>query len=66
MADERKEGILDKAKGRVKEAAGSLAGDEKLKQEGQEDQKRGAARDELEDAKEKVERKTKQVHRRES
>lgn len=35
------EGNADKAKGRIKEAAGSLTGDEKLKREGRTDQTAG-------------------------
>ena len=35
----------DTAKGRVKEAAGALAGDKELKNEGRADQAKGAAKD---------------------
>jgi uncharacterized protein YjbJ (UPF0337 family) len=38
-------GTLDKVKGRIKEAAGALVDDEKLKQEGQTDQLIGKAKD---------------------
>jgi uncharacterized protein YjbJ (UPF0337 family) len=38
-------GAVDKAKGRVKEAAGVLAGDESLKREGKLDQAAGAVKD---------------------
>jgi uncharacterized protein YjbJ (UPF0337 family) len=41
MADKN----VDKAKGRVKEAAGALAGDKKLKKQGRADQAKGAAKD---------------------
>ncbi len=39
--EDRSEGAMDKAKGRLKEAAGSLTGDEALKQEGRADQRSG-------------------------
>ena len=35
----------DKAKGRVKEAAGALTGDKRLKNEGRADQAKGAVKD---------------------
>ena len=38
-------GTVDKTKGRVKEAAGALLGDEKLKREGQADQMVGTIKD---------------------
>lgn len=41
-------GTTDKAKGRVKEAAGALAGDKKLKSEGKADQLVGKVKDALE------------------
>jgi uncharacterized protein YjbJ (UPF0337 family) len=37
-------GTTDKAKGRVKEAAGALSGDKKLKNEGKADQAIGSAK----------------------
>ena len=49
---DKNEGAMDKAKGRAKEAAGSLTGDKNKKSEGQADQdkgtlkkKKGAAKD---------------------
>ena len=39
------EGALDKAKGKAKEAAGSVSGDEKTKAEGHSDQTKGTAKD---------------------
>jgi len=39
------EGTADKAKGRVKEAAGALADDDDLKREGKTDQLAGKAKD---------------------
>lgn len=41
-------GTADKAKGRVKEAAGALAGDKKLKNEGKLDQVTGKIKDAVE------------------
>ncbi len=38
-------GNTDKAKGRVKEAAGALTGDDKLKREGKRDQAAGKVKD---------------------
>lgn len=38
-------GEMDQAKGRVKEAAGALTGDEKLKREGKVDQAAGKVKD---------------------
>jgi len=38
-------GTVDKAKGRIKEAAGALTGDRKLKREGQVDQAAGDVKD---------------------
>lgn len=38
---DRVEGSLDQMKGRVKEAAGKVTGDEKLKNEGRADQAKG-------------------------
>lgn len=44
----------DEAKGRVKEAAGSVAGDDDLKQEGKEDQAEGNIKSAVDDATDKV------------
>ena len=41
----KNEGAMDKAKGRVKEAAGAVTGDEATKSEGRSDQRRGTARE---------------------
>lgn len=38
-------GNMDKAKGRIKEAAGALTGDDKLKREGKRDQAAGKVKD---------------------
>jgi uncharacterized protein YjbJ (UPF0337 family) len=42
---DKSEGALDKAKGRVKEAAGSLTGDKDKKAEGRKDQDKGTLKD---------------------
>jgi uncharacterized protein YjbJ (UPF0337 family) len=44
----------DDAKGRVKEAAGDLTGDEDLKEEGKTDQAAGKVKDAVDSAKDKV------------
>ncbi len=38
---------MDKAKGRVKEAAGDISGDKSKKSEGRSDQNKGTAKDKL-------------------
>ncbi len=50
MAD----GSADKAKGRIKRAAGELAGDEDLRREGKVDQAAGTAKEKVGDAADKV------------
>lgn len=45
----------DEAKGRIKEAAGSLTNDQDLKNEGKADRASGAIKDKVEGAKDKVE-----------
>lgn len=52
MADEIKN--KDDAKGRVKQAAGNLTGDDDLKREGKVDQATGAAKDGVEKTADKV------------
>jgi uncharacterized protein YjbJ (UPF0337 family) len=42
---DRAEGALDKAKGRVKEAGGSLSGDSEKKAQGRSDQRKDTAKD---------------------
>jgi len=44
---------LDQAKGRIKQAAGDLTDNEKLKREGKLDESAGKAKEVLEDAKDK-------------
>jgi uncharacterized protein YjbJ (UPF0337 family) len=43
--EDRQEGALDKAKGRVKEAGGALTGNKDKKAEGRADQRRGTAKE---------------------
>jgi uncharacterized protein YjbJ (UPF0337 family) len=45
------EGALDKVKGKAKEAAGAVTGDEAKKSEGRKDQTKGTAKDKLGKAK---------------
>jgi uncharacterized protein YjbJ (UPF0337 family) len=49
-------GTADKAKGRVKEAAGALSGDRKLKSEGKLDQATGAVKDAVDKVADKAKR----------
>ena len=42
--DDKDEGAMDKAKGRIKEGSGALTGDKKLKREGGSDQRKGKAK----------------------
>ena len=48
------DGTADDAKGRVKEAAGALTGDDSLKNEGKVDQATGTVKDKVGDAADKV------------
>ncbi len=48
-------GTADEAKGRIKEAAGALTGDEDLESEGKADRMSGEIKDKVEQAKDKVE-----------
>ena len=41
------EGTIDKAKGKAKEAAGAVSGDEETKAQGRSDQTKGTAKDKL-------------------
>ena len=47
-------GTADEAKGRTKEAAGALTGDDGLKREGKVDRAKGTVKDKLDDASDKV------------
>jgi uncharacterized protein YjbJ (UPF0337 family) len=52
--DQKDEGLKDEAKGRVKQAAGALSGDDDMKREGEAEQKKGEAKQKRHDAKEKI------------
>jgi uncharacterized protein YjbJ (UPF0337 family) len=43
--EDRNEGAMDKTKGRLKEAAGAVTGDEDLKAEGRSDQRKGTVKE---------------------
>jgi uncharacterized protein YjbJ (UPF0337 family) len=43
--EDRSEGAMDKVKGRFKEAAGAVRGDENLKAEGRSDQRKGTMKE---------------------
>ncbi len=43
--EDRTEGGMDKVKGRLKEAAGAVTGDENLKAEGRSDQRQGTVKE---------------------
>ncbi len=48
------DGTTDEAKGRVKEAAGDISGDDELKREGKVDRATGTVKDKVGDASDKV------------
>ena len=48
------EGDVDKGKGRVKEAAGDLTGDDELQREGEQDQSAGKVKNAMDDVKDKA------------
>jgi uncharacterized protein YjbJ (UPF0337 family) len=53
--------FTDKVTGRVKKAAGDLADDASLRQEGRREERKGEAKQELADAHEKADRKAEEV-----
>jgi uncharacterized protein YjbJ (UPF0337 family) len=53
--------ILDKISGRFKKAAGDLADDPSLRREGQREERKGEAKEELDRAHERVEQKAEEV-----
>jgi uncharacterized protein YjbJ (UPF0337 family) len=53
--------ILDKISGRFKKAAGDLADDPSLRREGQREERKGEAKEELDRAHERVETKAEEV-----
>ena len=54
-------GILDKLTGKAKQAAGDLTGDSSLRRQGQREEKKGEAKDELARADERADAKAKEV-----
>jgi uncharacterized protein YjbJ (UPF0337 family) len=61
MADHRKtpeqqkgEGMLEEAKGRVKQAGGAITGDDKTKREGQFDQLKGEVKQKVAEVRDKI------------
>ncbi|MBB1246103.1 CsbD family protein [Streptomyces durbertensis] len=52
MADE---GAMDKMKGKAKQAAGKLTGDERKRSEGKTDETKGKAKGAMEDGKDRIE-----------
>jgi uncharacterized protein YjbJ (UPF0337 family) len=44
---DRREGVMDKAKGRLKEATGSLTGNKEQKREGRSDQRKGTVKEKM-------------------
>ena len=53
--------IIDKVLGRTKKAAGDVTGDASLRREGTKDEKKGEAKDKLDNAKETVQDKAEEV-----
>jgi uncharacterized protein YjbJ (UPF0337 family) len=56
-------GIQDKITGRVKQAAGSLAGDEELRAQGLREERKGQAKEELDNANAEADAKADEVAR---
>jgi uncharacterized protein YjbJ (UPF0337 family) len=54
-------GILDKLRGRAKQAAGDVAGDPALRREGLAEERKGEAKDELDEAQQKAAEKAVEV-----
>lgn len=54
-------GILDKLTGRAKKAAGDLADDPALRQEGRREERKGEAKDELSERQDEAARKAQEV-----
>ena len=54
-------GIIDKLTGRPKKAAGALTGDPSLRSEGRKEERKGEAKEELTDAQERTEDKSREV-----
>ncbi len=54
-------GITDKVTGRIKKAAGDIADDASLRQEGRQEERKGEAKDELARDQERADRKAEEV-----
>jgi uncharacterized protein YjbJ (UPF0337 family) len=54
-------GITDKVSGKVKQAAGDLAGNSSLRREGKQEERKGEAKDELARDQERADRKAEEV-----
>ena len=54
-------GITDKITGRIKQAAGDLADNPSLRRQGRQEERKGQAKDELAEEREKVDRKAEEV-----
>jgi uncharacterized protein YjbJ (UPF0337 family) len=54
-------GLLDKITGRGKKAAGDIAGDPSLRQEGRKEERKGEEKEKLADAQDRVEEKSQDV-----
>jgi uncharacterized protein YjbJ (UPF0337 family) len=53
--------IIDKATGRIKKAAGDLAGNAKLRREGRQEERKGKAKEERDRAHEQADKKSAEV-----
>ena len=53
--------LIDKAKGRVKKAAGDIADDPELRREGRREERKGEAKDELRQAEDEADRKAQKI-----
>ena len=53
--------LTDKVSGKVKQAAGDLAGDSSLRREGKQEERKGQAKEELSRDQEKADRKAEEV-----
>jgi uncharacterized protein YjbJ (UPF0337 family) len=56
-------GLIDRITGRVKKAAGDLAGDPKLRQDGVRDERKADAKEELTEAQREADRRAEEVAR---
>jgi uncharacterized protein YjbJ (UPF0337 family) len=54
-------GLTDKVTGKIKQAAGDLAGDSSLRREGKQEERKGEAKEELARDQEKTDRKAEEV-----